>query len=296
MQNPLRTYFKFTKKEKVMMVVILVLFCIWRSAQIWGPLFQKQTHQLEDIVMWGNESDSLLQTKNVNYQKKELFKFDPNSISYDSLLILGFTPKLAQRLIQFRKYNPIEKVADLKKLYGLSEQMFEKIQAYIVLKPNEKTRDMAQITTKESYQSPQRIQESREKLILNMNKAAEEEWMLLQGIGATLSKRIVSYRKKLGGFYAIDQLLEVYGIDTNLLLKIEPHLKLDAKIEGNIKINSGDVKELAAHPYLSYKEAQLICNYRLHHGLYPRKESLYGITAIDSQRIQKIWPYINLDE
>ena len=55
---------------------------------------------------------------------------------------------------------------------------------------------------------------------LNINTATAEELSELPGIGETLAKRIVAYRRQNGHFQEIDQLLNVDGIGPGKLKAI----------------------------------------------------------------------------
>ncbi len=48
---------------------------------------------------------------------------------------------------------------------------------------------------------------------IDLNKATKEELQKVSGIGEALSKRIIAYRVKLGGFTADSQLHHVYGLE-----------------------------------------------------------------------------------
>ncbi len=61
---------------------------------------------------------------------------------------------------------------------------------------------------------------------LDLNRATEEEFASLPGIGPALAARIVEYRERAGRFGSIDELLNVKGIGEKNLQKLEPRLKV----------------------------------------------------------------------
>ena len=63
--------------------------------------------------------------------------------------------------------------------------------------------------------------------VININLADPFAFKKLPGIGDKYSSRIVRYRDWLGGFYAKEQLLEVYGIDSALFHRISPYILLE---------------------------------------------------------------------
>jgi competence ComEA-like helix-hairpin-helix protein len=63
---------------------------------------------------------------------------------------------------------------------------------------------------------------------IDINRADTTEWKRLKGIGSVLSKRIVKYRDKCGGFKSIEQLRKIYGLSEETYQSILPHLKMDS--------------------------------------------------------------------
>jgi competence ComEA-like helix-hairpin-helix protein len=59
---------------------------------------------------------------------------------------------------------------------------------------------------------------------INPNAATWVEWAQLDGIGATLAKRIVADRQTHGPYCTVDDLGRVKGIGAKTLDKLRPHL------------------------------------------------------------------------
>ena len=53
----------------------------------------------------------------------------------------------------------------------------------------------------------------KEKVVVELNSADTTILQKIPGIGSSFSKRIVKYRALLGGFYTVEQLAVVYGIE-----------------------------------------------------------------------------------
>ena len=60
--------------------------------------------------------------------------------------------------------------------------------------------------------------------LLNINKVDAETLTRLNGIGPTLSRRIIAYREEYGPFSSINELLKVDGIGTKTLERIRSRL------------------------------------------------------------------------
>ena len=117
----------------------------------------------------------------------------------------------------------------------------------------------------------------------------------MPGIGPVLSKRIVSFRQKLGGFYSVDQVAETYNLPDSTFEKIKKYLLPGSKAIKKININSATIEELKAHPYINYSVANAIFQYRQQHGKFNSIDDLKKIVSIDDQLLQKIAPYLSIE-
>lgn len=141
---------------------------------------------------------------------------------------------------------------------------------------------------------PHRKPYSRKLLVVDINKADSAAWEALPGIGPTLAARIIRFREKLGGFYIITQVAETYGLPDSTFNKIQPSLRLDSGSLKKLNINQMDEKSLAQHPYIRYKLARLIVQYRSVHGPFSLPEDLYNIPLVNDSIYRKLEKYICL--
>ena len=94
--------------------------------------------------------------------------------------------------------------------------------------------------------------------VLELNAADTTALKKIPGIGSTFAKRIVKYRNLLGGFYTVEQLSEVYGIDEEKYKALRTWFTTDPHLIDSMPINHLSAKEIAAHPYINYKQAKTI--------------------------------------
>ncbi len=128
--------------------------------------------------------------------------------------------------------------------------------------------------------------------MIDINLADTSAWIALPGIGSKLASRIVNFREKLGGFYAINQVAETFGLADSTFQKIRSWLKLDQPQLRKININTATLEELKAHPYIRFTLARPIVAYRSEHGPFNRLEDLKKIAAVTEDAFQKMFPYL----
>ncbi|MDD2953076.1 MAG: helix-hairpin-helix domain-containing protein [Parabacteroides sp.] len=94
--------------------------------------------------------------------------------------------------------------------------------------------------------------------VTELNSADTTTLKKVPGIGSAFARRIVKYRNLLGGFYTVGQLGEVYGIDAERYEAMKSWFSVDSSAISRLNVNQLSAKELASHPYVSYKQANII--------------------------------------
>lgn len=129
---------------------------------------------------------------------------------------------------------------------------------------------------------------------IDINQADSLAWIALPGIGPAFAKRILAYRDKLGGFYRTAQLKEVYGLDTLWINEHSSQFHVGKGVFRHLYINRSDWKEFR-HPYLPYRQANLILNYRKQHGPFQNWEDLKKVQQLDEAVWQRLSPYLSFE-
>ena len=133
--------------------------------------------------------------------------------------------------------------------------------------------------------------------MVELNSADTTRLKQLRGIGSGYAKMIVSYREKLGGFYKAEQLLEVYKFPDETYKKIKNQLQVDTTLIRKIKVNAATVKELKAHPYISYYQAlSIVENRELQ--VEMRYNCLYDMVVdedLKEEDILRVAPYFSFE-
>jgi DNA uptake protein ComE-like DNA-binding protein len=228
--------------------------------------------------------------------KASFFYFDPNLASAANWQQLGVKPKTIQTIQHYlAKGGRFKQPEDIKKIYGLSVADYERLLPYVSIKPVASSNTIASRSYAQNIVPQKKIHSKL--LSIDINTADTNALIALPGIGSKLAARIVLFREKLGGFYSIDQIAETYGLADSVFLKISPYLQYtnnNAQLKF-ISINLADAATLSKHPYINYRLANAIVQYRQQHGPFKQVEDLQQIMLITSQVYNKLLPYLILD-
>ncbi len=213
------------------------------------------------------------------------FNFDPNTATVDQLEQLGFKPYIARRIDKYRIAGGKFRVkSDLNKVFGIDQALVQKIWNDI---------ELPEVIEKQAYNPSEKSpQPAKAKQLLDINTADTNSLIALPGIGSKLARRIVEFRNRLGGFYDLGQLKEVYGLKPETIEAILPQLRLDASAITLIDINQADAKTLDAHPYIDRNQANAIVAYRTQHGHFKSSSDLAKIVVMNELIVNKIKNYI----
>lgn len=127
--------------------------------------------------------------------------------------------------------------------------------------------------------------------VISLNETDTGRWKMIPGIGSSYARRIVKYQELLGGFVHKDQLLEVYGLDSDLYTRISPYIEPDSVCR-HLQVNSAEFRELLRHPYLSYEQVQAIVNLRQKKGRIHSIRELSMLELFTANDIERLQPYL----
>lgn len=89
---------------------------------------------------------------------------------------------------------------------------------------------------------------------IDLNSADTTLLKRVPGIGSSFARRIVKYRDLLGGYYVVEQLQEVYGMDRERYDAIYPYFTVGIAVRPlTLTIDS-----ISYHPYLSWRHKRTL--------------------------------------
>lgn len=249
----------------ISLIVLLILFQI--GVLIFNKCFRREKQSIES-----SQSPSKINGKR-NNTLFVLFKFNPNTVSVDSLVMLGLSPKQAAVIEKYRRKGGVFRhKEDFSKIYSVSDKFYEKVKDFIIIPveaPNTKFKERPRYVPYTTYKADSVKYTEREEVYENKNSAVRKRFepvnintadsaqlVSLYGIGPYFAKKILYYRERLGSFAFKEQLMEIKGFDEEKFNQIRDKIEIN---EGDILPFSLDTISLSfmkRHPYIGAFAAQ----------------------------------------
>jgi len=130
---------------------------------------------------------------------------------------------------------------------------------------------------------------------IDINEADSAAFESLPGIGEKLSSRIIKYRDRLGGFVAVAQLKEVYGLSDSTYQLIRQRVEMKAGFKPRlIPVNSADYMLFRRHPYVNTTTLKALLAFRKANGRISSFGEFNGIAKqVGDSTSSRLEPYLD---
>ena len=221
----------------------------------------------------------------------ELFPFNPNEADSATLLRVGLKPWQVRNLLKYRRKGGRWRSADdFRRLYGLTEEEFQRLRPYIIISPSAEENQNSLAKESGRRDSLRRIYPEKfgELTVLSLNAADTTLLQRIPGIGRYRAAQICRYRERLGGYISTAQLREIGDLPEG----IEQWFEIGAdETPRQIDVNKSDFKTLLRHPYLSYNQVCAIMRFRQKFGSLRSWSDLRNSPDFSETDFQRLAPY-----
>lgn len=290
-----RSFFSFSKKElNGIFILCLLILVILGIPWLYRKLRKQQVYDLEifkqEAADFKGSEIKVFNTKDKK-QAREVtyFEFDPNSIGDKEWQRLGLSIKQIRVIRNYvSKGGKFYKKEDLKRIYSIPESQYSLLEPYIRI---EAVISQGKNVKEIKFAKPADSKDHIPVPLIELNSADSLLLLSVKGIGPAFASRIIRFRDRLGGFYTLEQLREVYGIDSLKFSQLQGRFSVNARLVQKIDPNTAGFEQFKKHPYLTYKQMNAIIQYRKQHGNFHSIEDLKKVAILNEEIIRKIEPY-----
>ncbi len=258
--------------------------------KIYGLNSQWYNDHAEKLFI-SKKASTVVKEKKYDHTEHVLFDFNPNLVTDEELKLMGFNSRSSEALLRYRNEGGVYyKNEDLRYLAGMSPVFYEKLSPFITID----TSSLPHLVIEEkvdNYNTTDLKAGETRSAVVDINSSNVYEWQMLKGVGPKYAEWIIRYRDKLGGFSSIDQISETFNLPDSVFQSIKPFLTI-SPVNKFIEINKITVDSLRLHPYVDWKQASIIVNYRTQHGPYTSADDLYKTRVFDTLFVNRIKPYL----
>ena len=241
-------------------------------------------------VVEHREKKAVIKKTEAPSRKVVLAPFDPNLADSIELLDLGLSPYVARNVLRYReKGGRFRTPESFARIYGLTEDQFETLRPYIRI--SESFRQKTDTSTYVRRDTFAVVYKYPKGTLVDVGVADTTELKKIPGIGSGISKAIVGYRNRLGGFYSLEQLREVRFVTPEMM----EWFKLDSISIRPLPVNRAGLDRLRNHPYLNFYQAKVILEHRKKHGEIKSLSQLSLYEEFTEKDLKRLSAYFSFD-
>jgi DNA uptake protein ComE-like DNA-binding protein len=182
----------------------------------------------------GHSSRAQAVRDNVPTRNVESFRFNPNTVTEDELCRLGFSPKQAASIAEYRnKGGRFRRKSDFARSFVVSDSIYRRLEPYVDIP------------------------------LIDLNLADSATFDSLPGIGGWFASKMVAYRKELGGYSYKEQLMDIWKFDKEKYDRLSDLITIDTAYIKPYPLWTHPVDSLRLHPYIrNYETARAIVLFR----------------------------------
>ena len=264
----------------ILVVIIIIALCVYFAKSRQGITLAEERSETAATVE----------------KRDTLFRFDPNTVTYDELLLLGFDKRTAVGIVKYRTAGKVFGIAEEFALcYGVSDSMFARVRPYIYIgsefatKPKEEPKDTPAVKREPRF-SPRPF----EKFMID---TVGVEYLRLIGFSTRQAEALIEYRNRGKGIFSMNELRDCYVVSEEMADSLEHFVILSVRdpLAGLIEINSADSATLRKVRGIGAKTVVAVMQYRKLLGGFAKKEQIAELKCVTTDNFERICEQIYCD-
>ena len=234
--------------------------------------------------------------KEEKIKRDSLFAFDPNTVTYEELLLLGFDKRTAVGIIKYRTAGKVFGIAEeLALCYGVSDEMFARVRPYIKIGSKYATRPKSQTDSTKRVEHKSRFT-PRPFEPFGIDTVGVN-YLRLIGFSTRQAEALIRYREQGDGIHSMNELRDCFAVSEEMADSLEHFVVLTPRDphQGLVEINSADSARLRSVRGIGEKTVVAVLEYRKLLGGFVRKEQIAELKCVTSENFDKISKQIYCD-
>lgn len=303
----IREYFSYNKRERrgvYALLTLLTILIIFRfSMGIW---LKSKDNSSQDLARFDKLTASIFPASNenkldtgkmffqANSDSFQIQPFDPNLMDEGFYKQIGLNTKATKSLMNYLKAGAVLKNSrDLLKIYYMDSIWVDSMESYFIFpQPQQNEQADRELNQDFAFEKNRKTPSTKIWVKLNLNTADSAELVQIPGVGPYTAKQIIKLREALGGIREYSQLTLIYRMRDETIDILLERTFIDSKDFKSININTVTSDQLGRHPYISWKQANAVVNYRFQHGYYKQLADIKKCGIIDDSTFINIQPYL----
>lgn len=299
----IKALFNFSKSERRGILYLLPLLIVVSLMVV----FINRPKGDNDLIYNLKDADSMPRAKAVAYftpqedsEHYELFRFDPNTVTYRQLLRLGMSKRAAAGFIKYRTAGKVFGVKEeFAACYGVSEQMYDRLEPYIIIGELHRTRPKRDGVQSDS---PQQLSQDsgRDSLFEFDPNLLDADGYRALGFSLRQAQALIKYREMIGGFRGEQEFEKCYMVSPERMSQLRTYMKFtehksDIQKPSAVELNAADSATLRSVRGIGAVTVGAIMEYRTRLGGFVSINQLSDINSVTERNFELIAKQIWVD-
>lgn len=293
---------RFSSREcrGLLVLVPVVALLVWLVTEAVRPRFGDSARLLGDAMV---EENNLTADTSV---VRELSPFDPNTVTYEELRVLGFDRRTAAGIVKYRAAGKVFAIPeDFATCYGVTDSAYARLKPYIIIGEKYRLRPHVAEPAVETADTVEHLRP------FDPNALGEDGFVAL-GFTQRQARTIINFRESCGGFDSAEEFSRCYAVSEEMFGRLKNYIciaerrsdstavsAIAAVVEQGVslplELNGADSVSLDAVPGIGGITAAVIIRYRERLGGYCRKEQVLETGVVTERNWERMREQIYAD-
>lgn len=284
----------FTRQHiRGLAVIMVIIAAIILLLHIGKPRVE---HYIQERTAKESLTQNPTDSSATDKQRDSLFTFDPNTVTYEQLRLLGFDKRTAVGIIKYRTRGKVFSIKeDFALCYGVTDSTYARLKPYIHIAESFQSKPESESRPHSFDNKPRFSPRPFEPFRID---TVGVEYLRLIGFSTRQARSLIEYRDRhADGILDMNELRDCYAVSAEMADSLSHFIIFPAPkpYEGKIEINSADSAALRSVRGIGAKSVVAIMQYRRLLGGFYSVEQIAELKCVTSENFALISKQICCD-